>query len=243
MKTAALLLAAVAIALAGNGVDSLCDRAEWLLFHRHLDSGYLDSAHGLLARGRALAPRNERCLYLWSRIHVQAGDDAKGRDRKLECYARSRAIADTLRNLNDRNPDGHLWWGVAQGRIGQTRGVLNSLFMVPSLRKAFNRALELDPGRVTAYDALGVLHYELPGFAGGSLARAEDYLRKGLALDPNYTVIRLDLATVLVKQKRRAEARTELNRLLATRDPTYPADFELDDKPNAQALLAQIRDN
>ncbi|HDQ99610.1 MAG TPA: tetratricopeptide repeat protein [candidate division WOR-3 bacterium] len=239
MKPFLLLLVLVTGGLSGP-VDSLCDRAEFLLFNRHEGTGRLDSARSLLIRGRRLEPKHERCLYLWSRIHIQQGDDAKDKGRKLALYERARAIADTLRELNDGNPLGHMWWGVAQGRIGQTRGVLNSLFMVPSLRGAFNRVLELDPGHTTAYDALGVLYCELPGFVGGDLAKSEQYLRRGLELDPNYTVIRLDLARNLVKQKRRDEARVELERLIATESPTLPADFELDDKPEARALLKQL---
>ncbi|MFO7675248.1 MAG: tetratricopeptide repeat protein [bacterium] len=242
MRTLTILLALCTLTTAGSAVDALCDRAEWQLFNRHEGVGRLDSAKALLARGRRLEPAHERCLYLWSRIHIQLGDDAKGKNRKLALYARAQAIADTLRVRNDQNPLGHMWWGVAQGRIGQTRGVLNSLFMVPSLKAAFSRVLELDPGHSTAYDALGVLYYELPGFVGGDLGRSEQYLRRGLDLDPDYTVIRLDLAHVLVKQKRWAEARAELNRLIATANPKYPADFELDDKPEARVLLAQIKD-
>ena len=241
MRTLIILLALCAIAAAGSAVDSLCDRAEWLLFNRHEGIGRLDSAKTLLARGRRLEPAHERCLYLWSRIHIQLGDDAKDKDRKLALYARAQATADTLRVRNDQNPLGHMWWGVAQGRIGQTKGVLNSLFMVPSLKAAFHRVLELDPGHSTAYDALGVLYYELPGFVGGDLGKSEQYLRRGLELDPDYTVIRLDLARVLIKQKRRTEAQAELSRLITTVSPKYPADFELDDKPEARVLLAQVK--
>ncbi|MFO7638044.1 MAG: TRAP transporter TatT component family protein [bacterium] len=239
MRQLLLVLVLAAVGL-GSPVDQLCDRAEWLLFNRHEGSGRLDSARSMLARGRALEPAHERCLYLWSRIHIQLGDDAREKGRKLTLYGRAQAVADTLRTLNDSNPLGHMWWGVAQGRIGQTRGVLNSLFMVPSLKAAFNRALELDPGHTTAYDALGVLYYELPGFVGGDLAKSEQYLRRGLELDPNYTVIRLDLAKTLIKRKRAAEARAELERLLATENPSFPADFALDDRPEALELLSRF---
>jgi tetratricopeptide (TPR) repeat protein len=235
-----LLLAFAGAALASPAVDSTCDRAAFLFFNRHLAPANLDSAYRMLERARSQEPDNERCLYLWSRIHIQKGDMAKDKGSKLECYARALAIAESLKTLNDRNPYGHMWWGVAQGRIGQTRGVMNSLFMVPSLKRAFNRTLELDSRHTTAYDAYGVLYYELPGIVGGSLARSEEYLLKGIELDPNYTVIRLDLAKVYVKQKRWTEAREQLETLIATTDPTFPADFVLDDRPEAMQLLMTL---
>ena len=240
MTRAIPLLLLAAVALGGTSVDSLCDRAEYLFFNRHLGTGHLDSAYALLQQGRDEDPEHQRCLYLWSRIHVQKGDNADDKDAKLRLYSRSKAIAESLQSVNERNPDGHMWWAVAQGRIGQTRGVMNSLFMVPSLKKAFSTVLELDPNYATAYDAYGVLYYELPGIVGGSLGKAEQYFLEGLDIDPDYTVIRLDLAKVYIKQKRWQEARGQLEILVDTDFPTFPADFVLDDRPEAERLLAEI---
>ncbi len=223
-----------------NDVNKLCDRAEFFLFNRHLNSTYLDSAYQLLAQIRTQDRRNERALYLWSRIHTQFGDDAKLKSEKIRYYERAKAVAESLKAINPKNPDGYMWWGIAQGKIGQTRGVLNSLFMVPGLKKVFTKVLELEPKYPTAYDALGVLYYELPKFAGGDLKKSEEYLIKGLAIDPNYTLIRLDLAKVYLKQGRYSEAEEQLRLLLKTTNPTYPADFFLEDKPEAERLLKEI---
>jgi hypothetical protein len=232
-----LLLLAVTVTLAGAATK---DRAEYMFFNRHLNRTWLDSAYNMLAQLHAAAPKDEHLLYLWSRIHIQKGDDARSKGDKLAYFGRSKAIAETLIALNDKNDEGHCWWGVAQGRIGQTRGVLNSLFMVPGLKKAFGRALELNPKHPTALDALGVLYYELPGFAGGDLDRSEQYYKRGIEAAPNYALLRLDLANVYIKEKRWIAARGQLNSLLAIADPLYPADAELDDKPEARELLKKI---
>ena len=168
------------------------------------------------------------------------GDDAQAKAQKMTCYKSARAIAETLIALDDQYADGHVWWAVAHGRIGQTQGVMNSLFMVPALKRELNRALELDSSNTTAYDVLGVMYYELPGIAGGDLGKSEDYLLKGINLDPNYTLLRLDLAKVYTRQKEWAKAREQLDALLATDNPTYPADTELDDKRDARDLLKTI---
>ncbi len=221
-------------------VDSICQQAEFLLLNRHLHPGYLDSAYRLLTLARKLNPRHEHALYLWSRIHTQKGENTNNKTEKLRMFERAKAIAETLQTLNPKNPHGYMWWAVAQGRIGQTRGVLNSLFMVPDLKKAFNRVLELDPNYASAYDGLGVLYSELPTWAGGDLKKAEQLLIRGLKIDPNYTTIRLDLARVYLKQGRRQDAREQLQLLLKTARPTYPADFYLEDKPAAEKLLKEI---
>jgi tetratricopeptide (TPR) repeat protein len=241
MKTLILLALVAAVALAGSA-DSLCDRAEYIFFNRHLNPTWLDSAYNLLAAAHKVSPTDEHLLYLWSRIHIQKGDDARMKGEKLSNFGRAKAIAETLIALNDRNDEGHCWWGVAQGRIGQTRGVLSSLFMVSGLKKAFGSAIELNPKHPTALDAFGVLYYELPGFIGGSLAKSEEYFKRSIESAPNYTLARLDLAKVYVKQKRWVAARAQLDSLLATTDARYPADAELDDKPEARELLEQIKD-
>jgi predicted Zn-dependent protease len=241
MKSLLLLTTMAAAALAGPN-DTVCARAEYMFFNRHLNATWLDSAYNLLAAVHKADPQNEHYLYLWSRVHVQKGDDARTKAEKLRNFGRAKAIAETLIAQNDRNDEGHCWWGVAQGRIGQTRGVLNSLFMVSGLKKAFWRAIELNPSHPTALDALGVLYYELPGFAGGDLAKSEQYYKRGIESAPNYALIRLDLAKVYVKQKRWAAARAQLDSLLATTDAKYRGDAELDDKPEARQLLEQIED-
>jgi len=105
-----LLLASAGL---GSGADSLLDRAQYMFFNRHLNPSWLDSAYAVLASVRDAEPRNERCLYLWSRIHVQKGDDAATRKEKLRCFGRAKAVAETLRQVNHCNPDGHMWWGAA----------------------------------------------------------------------------------------------------------------------------------
>jgi len=241
MKGLLLLTAMLGAALAGTG-DSVCARAEYMFFNRHLNAAWLDSAYNMIDALHQADPKNEHYLYLWSRIHIQKGDNARTKGEKLTYFGGAKAIAETLIALNERNDEGHCWWGVAQGRIGQTRGVLNSLFMVSGLKKAFGRALELNPSHPTALDAMGVLYYELPGFVGGDLARSEQYYKRGIESAPNYALIRLDLAKVYVKQKRWVAARAQLDSLLATTDARYPADAELDDKPEARELLEQIKD-
>ncbi len=242
MTTATILLALVASVAGATSADSLCEQAAWLFFNRHLEQHNLDSAYAMLARTHTQNPEHEHCLYLWSRIHVQKGDIAGTKSDKLELYERARAIAETLKTVNDRNPDGHAWSTIAQGRIGQTRGVMVSLFMVPGLKAGFNRTLELDPDYAIAHGALGVLYYELPGIVGGNLGKSEEYLRRGLEADPDYTLIRLDLAKTLVKRKKWQDAREQLELLIATGDPTFPAAFELDDRPEALQLLDRIWD-
>lgn len=240
MKRVVLCLVFAAALAAAADVEAMTDEAAWLFFNRHLGANYLDSAAGLLQTLRQENPTDERVAYLWSRLHITQGDKAKTKGEKMELFTRAQAIAESLLELNDNNADAHCWWAVARGRVGQTRGVLNSLFMVPGLKKEMARTLELDPENRTAYDVLGVLYYELPGFAGGDLGKSEEYLLKGIEIAPDYTILRIDLAKVYMRQKRWTETREQLEAVLNETEGDPPADYFEDDRPEAERLLKEI---
>jgi len=227
-------------ALAPADADSACERASYLLCHQHLGQTWFDSARTIVAGIRQREPGNEAGLCLWARVLLQLGDEAPGRKEKRDWYAKAKAVADTLRCRNPRNPDGHMWWATAQGKLGQLDGILRSAGMIGDLKREYEQVLELDSGYALAWYALGRLYAELPSLLGGSMGRAEDCLRRGLAADPNHTIARLELARVLARRQRRSEARRELEVLLATGQPTNPAEFILDDRPAALELLKSL---
>jgi len=220
--------------------DSACEHAAYLFFNRNQNPAWLDSAVAILGQARSRSPGDERCLYLWARVQLQLGEQAVGKAEKLGYYTRARAIADTLRRLNDLNPDGHMWWATAQGRIGQLAGMVRAAGMVRSIKREYLRTVELDSGYALAWYALGRLYRELPGIVGGSRSKAEGYLKRGIEADPHSTVIRLELARLWLERGRRDEARIELERVLAEERPTNPAEYVLSDRPAAEVLLRDL---
>jgi Tfp pilus assembly protein PilF len=76
---------------------------------------------------------------------------------------------------------------------------------------------------------------------GGDVDRAEKLFRTGLGLDPTFTSMRVGLAKTLVKKGRVAEARKELEAVLAEKTPHNLADWTLKDSVEARELLGSIR--
>lgn len=174
--------------------------------------------------------------YIWGDVRARSPED------KLEAYDRGRAAAKRVTELEPRNPLGHFWLGVNAGRWGQTKGVLRSLFLLPTVKEAVETALALDPRLVGAYSLAGSLYYEVPGFLGGDLEKSEEMFRKGLALDARATGLRVGLARTLIKRKRIEEARRELTAVLQERQPSNPADWTIKDVKQARELLASLPD-
>jgi predicted Zn-dependent protease len=175
-----------------------------------------------------------RACFIWG--DVRAATD----EERLSAYAEGREAARRAVELAPRAPLAHLLYGINTGRWGQTRGVLRSLSLLPEVREAIRKTLELDAALPQAYALAGNVDYEVPGVFGGSLERAEAQFRKGLGLDPRFTALRIGLAKVLRKQGRLAEARRELRAVLDETAPTNPAEWSMRDVTEARSLLAAL---
>ncbi|MFO7674706.1 MAG: hypothetical protein R6X12_00095 [bacterium] len=243
MRPLALLIMLLsATLLASAPTDSLLARARWLHHHRHLDRSHLDSARVMLEGVRAAEPANESCRVWLARVLLQLGDRARTRADSLNWYVRARAVANTLRRRWPRNPEGHLWWGNAQARIGEQQGVVRSLFMLGDIKSAFLRAVQLKPDHVLGLYAIGRMYYELPGIAGGGIDKAEEYWLRALALEPGLTLTRISLAWAAERRRDWPKAREHARSVLATADPSEPASFFGHDRPHALALLERLKD-
>lgn len=234
-----LLLAAV---VSAQNVDSLIDRAVQLYETRHINAENLDQSAAILEGVVKSDAKSARALYELSKVCFYLGDRAKEKGEKLDYFYKGRDYGKAAVELDEEAPEAHFWYMVNVGRVGQTKGVLNSLVLVPTVREEIGRVLELDPKHTGALDAQAMLYYELPGLLGGNLGKSIEALNKGIALDSNYTLLYVDMAKVYIKKKDYEKARWYLNRATQIITPTYEADHVLDDKPEAMKLLEEIKD-
>jgi tetratricopeptide (TPR) repeat protein len=246
VRRAGALALAVLLGLAGAvpaGVQGpLLGEVETVATTYHENPGRLDTLRDALERAVATDPQPDTLIAL-ARVSFIWGDiRAATAEQRLDAYERGRRAAGRALELRPRSALAHLWYGINTARWGQTKGVLRSLFLLPTVQEAIRTALELDPGLTAAYALAGNVAYEVPALLGGDLERAEAMFRRGLALDPRFTGLRVGLAKVLIKTKRLAEARAELRAVLDEPAPTNRADFTLKDAREARALLASLRD-
>jgi tetratricopeptide (TPR) repeat protein len=244
LATAAL---AVALALAGPGAPGpalgrspLVAELETLAVRYNENPARLDAVRSGLAQAAPQEADPEtwtalaRVCFIWGDVRAASTEE------KLAAYAEGKEAARHAIELAPRSAMAHLFYGINMGRWGQTRGVMRSLFLLPEMRETARRTLELDPRLPAAYALAGNLDYEVPGFLGGSLDAAERYFRKGLEVDPHFTPLRLGLAKVLRKRGRTAEARQELRAVLDEPAPANPAEWALQNVPEARALLGAL---
>jgi tetratricopeptide (TPR) repeat protein len=238
LAVVAIVLVAASAAWAQTPVEA----ARALVARYHEDPAALDRARDLLDAALAHDRRVDTMAML-SYVQFLIGDvRATTADAKLVAYDRGREIGRRAVELAPKSHDAHLWYAINTARWGETKGVLRSLFLLPTIRQELEILLELDPRSVRAHILAGNVLLEVPGFAGGDRVKAEEHLKKALEIDPRFTNARVDLARVYIADARYADARRELQRVVNETSPSVIADWAMKDAPRARKLLESIKD-
>ena len=243
MRARSLVVVAVVLGAASAAwAQTPVEAARALVARYHEDAAGLDRARALLDAARAKDPRVETMAML-SYVQFLIGDvRATTAEEKLAAYDRGRTIGKRAVELAPKSHDAHLWYAINTARWGETKGVLRSLFLLPTIREEIGILLELDPRSVRAHILAGNVLLEVPGFAGGDRAKAEEHFKKALEIHPRFTNARVDLARVYIADARYADARRELQRVVNETSPAVVADWAVKDAPRAKKLLESIKD-
>ena len=242
MRAGALVFVAVLVAAASAAwAQTPVEAARALIARYHEDPTALDRARDLLDAALA-KERKVETMTMLSYVQFLIGDLRTTAEDKLASYDRGREIGQRAVELAPRSHDAHLWFAINTARWGETKGVLRSLFLLPTIRQELETLLELDPRSVRAHILVGNVLLEVPGFAGGDRAKAEEHLKKALEIDPRFTNARVDLARVYLADARYADARRELQRVVSETRPSVIADWTMKDAPRARKLLESIKD-
>ena len=203
------------------------DRARDLL-EAHLARGGTADVPTLLALARA-----------W---FLFAEERARSEDDKIAAYAKARDYAKRATDLAPRSADAHLWYAITLGSWSQAKGLLRSALDFRELRREVDVVLRLEPDNIEAHIMAGSIARELPVVLGGDRKEAEAHFKTAQRLDPRLTGVRIELAQLYINMGRYAEARQELEAVLAERAPTDRPRWTLKEAPRARQLLESIRD-
>jgi tetratricopeptide (TPR) repeat protein len=218
------------------------ETARALVARYHEDPARLDRARETLEQALTRDSQVDTMVMLSYVCFLQGDTRATSTEGKLAAYERGREVGKRAVELAPRSHDAHLWYAINTARWGQTKGIMRSLFLLPTVRQEIDTVLALDSRSVRGHALAGNVLLELPGLVGGDRAKAEEHFKTALAIDPRFTVLRVDLARAYIAGGRYAEARRELQRVLDERAPTIVADWTVKDVPRARALLDEIRD-
>jgi Tfp pilus assembly protein PilF len=144
--------------------------------------------------------------------------------------------------LDGNRPEGHFWLGANYGGSAQ-HSTLAGLASVEDIRREMETVIKMDERfqGASAYMGLGQLYLEAPRVLGGDTAKALDYLQKGIKLAPDNALMRLYLAEAYHAAGRDAEARKQINELMAmTPSPDYLPEYQ-DAVDRGKKLLEKMK--
>lgn len=170
MKNSRLLLAALAallLAVAAPAQTALETAAA------ALKSGDLAAADAALAPLAAGAQPDPAALHLLSQVRL-AQKNPKG----------AAALAEKAAQLAPDHADYHAQLGLALSARMPELGFMQQAMVAGKMRKAFEKAVELDPRNLNALIGLARYFANAPEIAGGSLAKAAEFAERVKAVQP-----------------------------------------------------------
>ena len=198
------------------------------LFQQMADMETAQNALSLYRQAVDKLENDYEAFWRISRMMYYVGTHTAEKKEQKSIFSQGVYFAERAVDLEPERPDGHYWLGVNNGKVGEVRGVLKSLFLVKPIKAAMNKVIELDrsyedggPDRV-----LGRVYFKLPGFAGGSKDKSIEHLLKSLEYGPNDPVTRLYLAETYLSKKEKEKAREQLEFIMGMEeDPRWTNDI------------------
>ncbi|MBD3413227.1 MAG: hypothetical protein GF421_02200 [Candidatus Aminicenantes bacterium] len=239
-----LLIFVLPLALWSQDAEQYLKEAD-ALFENMSDMQTAEKVLDLYRKALNLAENKYEPFWKISRIHYYIGEHTEKKKEKKNIFSQAIYYADKAIALSPEEPDGYYWRGVNNGKYGESRGVLKSLFLVKPIKSDMNKVLELDPEYAGggAYRVLGRVFYELPGFAGGDNEKSLELLNKSLEIDPNDVSTRLFLGETLMALDKIEQARKEFEFILSLEDDSSWESDVMSSKRTARELLQDKKFN
>ncbi len=196
--------------------------------------------HAMIQNGAATSEDPKDLLGLAS-VYLDLGYGVYvEKEKKLTAFREGARLAKKALESQD-SAEAHFLYAANLGSAAELEGLVSSAMTLQELKDQVHRTLELDPNHVQGHHMLGRLYEELPWFLGGDSAEAAKHLKKAVTLDGGYAPGRLDLARWYLKQGKTDMARAQLKEVMATPPQHKRWIWRLRHRPEAEALLEQLR--
>jgi tetratricopeptide (TPR) repeat protein len=171
---------------------------------------------------------NYEAAWKLARASFYVGDHTTNDDEAEDMFRAGIAAGKAAVKLQPAKPEGHFWLGANYGGDAE-RSTLASLATVQDIKNEMETVIKEDEKFQggSAYLALGRLYLQAPKVLGGDTAKAVDYLKKGLAIAPDNSLMKYYLAQAYESENRDAEAKKLVDEVLTMQpDPKYAAEHK-----------------
>jgi tetratricopeptide (TPR) repeat protein len=194
-----------------------------------------------LRQARTADYGNYEAAWKLARAAFYVGDHTDTDSERDDMFREGTEAGKAAVQLQPAKPEGHFWLGANYGGAAAHSTIAN-LSSFQDIKGEMEAVLKLDEGYqgYSAYLGLGRLYLQAPKMLGGDTDKAIEYLEKGVKLNPNNSPMRFHLAEAYEANNRDAEAKKQIEALMAiTPDPKYIAEHKVAVE-NAKKLLEEI---
>lgn len=195
-----------------------------------------------LRQARTADYSNYDAAWKLARAAFYVGDHTESDSERDDLFREGIEAGKAAVALQPAKPEGHFWLGANYGGSA-AHSTLANLSSFQDIKREMDAVLKIDESYqgYSAYLGLGRLYLQAPRVLGGDSAKAIEYLEKGVKLSPNNTTMRLDLAQAYAATNREADARKQIELILAaTPDPQHLAEHK-NAVEKAQKLSEKLR--
>lgn len=179
-----------------------------------------------LRQARTADYGNYEAAWKLARASFYVGDHTDDDDERDDMFREGTEAGKAAVLLEPNKPEGHFWLGANYGGTAAHSTIAN-LSSFQDIKGEMEAVLKIDEAYqgYSVYLGLGRLYLQAPRPFGGSTAKAIEYLEKGIKLNPQHSLMRYHLAQAYESENRDAEAKKQLETLMATQpDPKYMAE-------------------
>lgn len=172
------------------------------------------------------------------------GDHTKDEEESDDMFRQGIEAGQAAVKLQPDKAEGHFWLGANYGGSA-SHSTLASLASVQDIRREMEAVIKIDESYQggSAYLGLGRLYLQAPRVLGGDTKKAIEYLEKGLRFGTRNSLLRYHLAEAYAADGRNAEARKQIEALMAiTPDPKFAAEHN-DAVTKAKKLQEKLEDS
>ncbi len=189
-------------------------------FRQREDLNKLRQAVGFLKRARSADERNFEAAWKLAQYSYFLGKTTGDDKESEQVFAAGVSAARVASRIAPDRPEGHFWLGACHGGEAERFPFTKGLAAIGKIREAMTKVIEIDPTYqgATAYDALATIELKTTSF-GGNPEKAVEYLQKGLAINPDNFLSRLNLAEAFLALKRDKEAKEQLDYIFKIKPP------------------------
>ena len=195
----------------------------------------------VLRQAHAADYGNYEAAWKLARAAFFVGDRTDIDSERDDMFREGIAAGKAAVQLQPNKPDGHFWLGANYGG-NAAHSTLSNLSSFQDIKGEMDAVLKLDESYqgYSVYLGLGRLYLGAPKVLGGDVGKAIEYLEKGVKLNSSNTVMRYYLAEAYEADNRNADAKKQIETILAmTPDPKYIAEHK-DAVEKAKKLLEKI---